>query len=317
MPYGYERYRLSTGNPYKNRELNPLESGADAELLFTAPGYLQKEEIEAVLQSAVDKKKYAFFLIAGKSGAGRTSTAKFILYKYREIRGIDPRHFVVPEYEMNDSVTSVLKNWAVYLRTGLEDQDIPMGNAEKLLKELSGVDEETFVAEFKIALKRASNILAATEPQAGFGVLLEKVRSTSVLTECLKAFSSAQTAVVMTVDDYATQGHEVLNKFDEREERKLAQPINLRELEAGNICKLAHLRWGPASNSPPPFEYKVIETGFNKLYTIGRSLDLLERLIEDKLIGNQDGPPWPEAEDLGFQEEEIAQKLKLWGRRLR
>src|SRR5829696_7221174 len=99
MAEGLARYKLNK-NPFRfDRALNPLEYQEDEQLLVHVDGFGGIDDIDEYLQTAINAKRAAFFMITGKSGTGRSTFANYVLARYCSLTGIPTNKLIVPDRE--------------------------------------------------------------------------------------------------------------------------------------------------------------------------------------------------------------------------
>jgi len=337
FPQGLERYNL-TENPYANRELNPLKRQEDLERIARVDSFSLLEQVDVYLDARVQAGEPAFLVVNGRNGSGRSSVANYILARYRQLRGIDPQHFVVPNSgPLHDDPFGIYKNWALYLYDVLDEQNLELDDAveQELITLPTAVDRETLPPRFMTLMRRVSRTLGAAMPPAGFGICLEDVTSLPIITTGKTIFQRAQTVCVFTTLSYesimratgnalAGGGRELpgFHLLGSREGSAGSVPagggrelpgelIDLNPLKGKDVEAVIRIRWN--GTLPHPFDANGtgIEDAFPVARPIGQVLHAAATLLDDKVRTSPLGPPWPAAQELGFGHDDLVQEVPI------
>jgi hypothetical protein len=309
MPEGFERYGLTCNPFYSERALDPLSSGADESLLVDVDGFGSIPKVDKFLQAAIDKGEAAFFMIIGKSGTGRSSFANYVLTRYCKLKDIDPKNLILPqrEYSGHNKVV-IFKKWFGFLRTQLNQKKLSLGPELKadFQTYLEKTDEATLEPNFQDLALRVSDLLSGSG-KYGFGCCLEDVEDFKIIASAVEIFTPVPTVCVFTVKDYNDEHKEIIAPFRERC-KKLAggEIFELSQLSAAEVRKLVDRRWSSSCDRANPFDLECVEEVFGDRHrTIGLTLTLMARLIENKLANHPIGEEWPDADELGFTCEQL------------
>lgn len=293
--HDYTRYGLQD-NPFRKRELDPLNNPADESELAEIDGFsTHKPQVDAILEAAVKEKGPAFFLVAGNSGTGRSSVANWILARYCDLRGIERNRLIVPRRKVsNRDDFDTFLNWFAFLHNSIGDkEEIDLGKklGDALEAVANTVQRVTMVPKFSDLAKRLSTTLTAqksangTAMPAAFGICLEKIEEYRIIRTAIDIFEDVPTVGVFTTFDLANVGKEAVDLFRQGSGRT-RHVVELGSLSAPEVVTIIGKRWSDASKYPdkPPFDPNAIEQVLgHPPRTPGRILVIMARLIDFKL----------------------------------
>ena len=315
MPYGLARYGLEL-NPYKF-PLDPLENDKHADWLVRVDGFAKLDEVDEYLKKHAEEKRPQFFMVAGKSGSGRTSVAKYILSRYRHHRGIGRERFVpvIRELENHDEFY-FFQNWLINLYYELDSLEIKPTLPKNLtLDEINKAVPGTMRASFHGLMMQFSKVMTMAEaggqPAAWFGCVVDKVNSFAFIDAAAEIFKDTRTVCVFTAGDYNEIDETVIKPFRGMFGKEAL--IRLSDLSGGQVKNLVSARWGHFSKFEIPFDLTGVEKTFEaRARSVGRVLEIFSKLIVAKVPDMEDGPAWPEAAQLAHDQKDLQHYLDLF-----
>jgi hypothetical protein len=319
MPQGLERYGL-TDNPFRYGPLDPVQRPEDADMLIAAvDGFKELSVFATRIEEDVANGEPSFFLVLGRTGAGRTSVANHLLACYREIRGAPAERFAyVLEDELDHNALVLMKKMTIHVCNAIKPTRF--GVRRELIGELRDTQRDaqadTAAAELSGVMADVSQELNASDPPAALGLVIEDVPHYKVLRAVMDVFKDTTAIVVFTVQDYKSVHTDVLNPYRDHvgPDRAWRTTLELHDIAGAEVTKLVLHRWkaaleDPDSDKDPPFVNNAIEVALgNKARSVARIMSVMRDVLEDaSKIG--DGKPWPEDRSLAFTPEGLSQKV--------
>ena len=265
---GLARYRL-TRNPFDYGELDPVQRPDDGRLLFPAvDGFKRLPQVEQRMKEEIDAGEPSFFLVVGRTGAGRSSVANYLVARHRELRGIDAERFVyIAEKGRSQPAQVAPRGSRSRFRTPSTRQSpgIPPGTTDTLTATLSQIDEDTATVQLAGAIAQLKVKLKPL-PAVGIGVVLDEVPDYAVLRDVMEMFGQSKAIVILTVQDYKEAATEVLHPYRTAigEEEAVRSMIRLDDVAGQEVADLVYHRWRCALEqqfeaTEPPFPEGAIE----------------------------------------------------------
>jgi hypothetical protein len=320
----YSLYRLAM-NPFCNFALDPLKVRGSDRQFVAAEGFPKDETLDNRLKSTVKqhKPKPAFFLVAGKSGSGRSSVANLILARYAAQLGVPGELLFIPKYDFNpkaeDSVQGlgrdscdIFRAWFGDLQNLIDDAKIKLGDElEKLFSEtLNNLTNQNMAYSLQRLAKRVAEALAnlldkatgTISTPAAYGLLFEDVPTVEIIEDAFLIFKGVPVTCVFTTRNYdkKVDGDDIIGKF-------LANPgpfqevITLYPVGATEVSNVVHSRWKSACEvlDPLPFDPDEVGMVFGRPpRTIAQALSIMGELIGWKLRQQSGKSPWPDNDEL-------------------
>jgi hypothetical protein len=304
MAIGIERYGLKE-NPFGFRTLRCADNPIDRsrfELIHT----LNQKDIENHI-AKTDAIGPAFFLVIGQSGSGRTVVASYLVADYRDFRKIPSSNFAFAEHDPkgNESSKQVLTNLLAVLASRTKALGANFKAPAAIINEgLTAPYAADFQIHYREIITAYSN--AMKDLGGSFGCVLERPAKLEILQDAVQIFEEGVGTLAFT-----HYGSEDTTTFL-RKVGDLVFPVRLQLLSSDKAYQLAEQRWVKwDAINPLPFD----KSGLNRCFqqaprTVGRTLELLKKSIEMKLLVYGEGPAWPADPNLAFPPDQIENIFK-------
>jgi hypothetical protein len=310
---GLGRYGL-TENPFLVKPADP-SAASEKHLVADVDGFKRTGEFAAEIQRAAEKKTPCFFLVVGRSGAGRTTYANYLLAIYREARMLQT--FVHTDGGNQDyDDTGLLKRIVLELYNAVDREKVPIdsGLRDQLLSIPFTIGDDPAIVRprFKILMRQLSEALAARN--AGYGLLMDDVLDIAVVKALYEVFVDSQTMVVFTVEDYSGFQESVVRPY--RASVPDGSKVELHDIVAEDVEKLILDRWQRmCATVEPPFEEGAIQSGLaTRPRPVGKVMSIMAGALDDRAGKLGDGDPWPEDRTLAFSAQFLRQKVDEFAR---
>jgi hypothetical protein len=303
MPVGLRRYGLNV-NPYGVQRRRLIVKAADR-LRFERIHNLKAAEIKKHFRRACEEDWAAFLLVTGPDGSGRRVLAdrwiavylRWFAYRRRLEKKPKPSSFVYVDYDpgTNADAEQVMTNLLESLRQETDNLGgaFQTGPSEILAKGLSVPPKVDFKIHFAGVVARYS--AAMERAGASFGCLVENAETLKILQAALQIFKKASGVIAFRLGSYRNESliQPFLTMAGEQ-----ALEVPLQVLCPTSVSLLAEGRWTRWKGKPPmPFDRQGLEQTFDvNRRSVGRTLKLLEKMLDNKLANHKSGPEWPHDE---------------------
>lgn len=325
--------------PYYSLEENPFRSESyldplldfenESKRLIAVDGFDKLGKIDECLEKNKKNKKTSYFLVTGRSGAGRTSAANYVLARYCQIHNISPQRFVVPKRDKDENPYQlavgeyplpIYTKWFLLLYDEIDRAHIL--EDEVMERELSnattGLSEENYTSKLRRIVRRLNESLYPDPPSkkepAGFGLCLEDISRYSYIQAALDIFDAARTVCVFSVGAYDSYDTYVIKpfkaKFGPDSEPMI---IDLGLMNGNDVKRLVEERWRVVSDCESPFDSEGIRREFDdNPRIVGEVLNVLTAVIYGKSTEHIGKPPYPQNKELRISKDDIRRYTKIW-----
>jgi len=249
-------------------------------------GFCTMADIDQHLAAMIAARKTALIAIVGQTGTGRSLAARYVLEKWRELKGIDQGKLLVPNIfqeleELHFGHFQVFKQWMSLLREdGWDLGGIPRDAYDAMKTIIRDADEDAYASDFRQPARAYANYLHANG--ASYALLLEDVPSADYLAAPKLMFPAAGVICVCTIKDSV--------KIDPS--TKGWMPLRLSPLTGDETLNFVSSFWEKCANSQLPFETETLRSTFKgRTDTVMRVRALMSRVLINKLE-SPPGEPW-------------------------
>jgi hypothetical protein len=202
--------------------------------------------------------------------------------------------------KMHDYVENFFRTWMIRLRSQIKRNIIQSGDYLEFVDIVQNSQDNLLNPILSDILLEVSRGLSNSNPKAGFGVYLEDIPKLDFLESAMEIFQDSSTVCVMTISESVllnTQ-KDLKDFFHEK----------LEEIVDKEVWDVIDKRWN--GYKPNPFNKNGILKAFNQKLPIARVFILMSKILATKLDYHPDGDVWPEAKELGFEEDLIVSQVQ-------
>jgi hypothetical protein len=317
----YDRYGVPR-NPFDSGEVKPyrppkaLQPNAVDPFIVSLDGLgAASDAIDAALDHAVQGNASAFFLVVGKSGAGLSSAAWWILEQYRIKRQIDASRFFIPEPTIDHDAVGAFREWLGRLFEAVAATvDVHEDVEKRVVQQSEGALDHPLGLAFRRALGSLATVMSAAPPPLGYGVCFENIPTYAYVKEAVDTFGGAQTVCVFTCWDTDQRRQDVIRPVRENN----ASPVRIVELGevfGPEVVTLIEHYWRRASQERSPFAHGALENTVGKRqWTIRRALGFMTKMLATRATFLRPGSVWPDDPNLELElsQSQIEDILREW-----
>jgi hypothetical protein len=236
-------------NPYEARELDPLRSAQDADLISTIDGWHHLEPVREYVRRQAAAAEPCLVLVAGESNTGRSSAANHLVHQWALARGLKPERVIVARKIMphNFSKAEPVVDWTIKLKVAIGKHTLAADGRNAL----STVGQETFDRLHAEKLANPGPFVQSALQQAlaelgeGWGVagVIEGICKEEQVAVALQAFDGLNAMLVMVVDRTRDTLEELLDIIEPALRDGNAQRIDLDRIGHDEVSDLVQQRW--------------------------------------------------------------------------
>jgi hypothetical protein len=281
-------YNLAA-NPYEIK-FDPLKDRG-AERVVCVGGVRRIRDLDTFL----DAKGSRYVLISGRSGTGRSTAARYLIWRWCDRRRVPLNHLLIPDLDLSEEgydEFAQLRRWARSLGDLAEGENLQLNTVQRERDELKSGD---LGADPDLTLQDTLKKLCAAIAGQGFAcaALFDGVGNPLLIHRALKVFKNAGVIVVFTLDDYDNVIRRVAVPVLARFAGDDGERVELRLLEGADVRQLVLDRWRQDSPHDCPFDGDGIEQGFVQPRTIRSVLGLLAWMLDWKQSTTNGDLRWP------------------------
>lgn len=317
----YDRYGVQQ-NPFDSGEVKPyrppkaLQPHAADPFVVTLDGlHAAAGTIDQALDQAVQAGASAYFLVVGKSGAGLSSAAWWILERYRAKRGIAASRFFIPEPTIDHDAVGAFRDWIGRLfEAAAGSVNVHLDVETRVVQQSEAPPDQPLGLAFRRAIGSLSTVMDAAQPPLGFGVCLENIPTYAYVKEAVDTFGAVPTVCVFTCWDTDQRRQDVIRPVRENSTSPV-RIVELGEVFGPEVVALVEHYWRKASQAPIPFAQGALErTVGTRQWTIRRALRFLATALATRATFLGPGPAWPQASELELSQSQLEDILRHWER---